>query len=411
MGAREHYLAARALHRNDKLSTLHTDFWASGFLRPFLNLSNSNSLQALASKYHWELESANVSKNNLDGLRWIVEQRHANRQGNLSKYRSYMKIGERFTQKAETKLIEMQKSDEFNVVFGFNTCSLEVMRRFEAADIKTILSQIDPCQTEIRMVKEEQQVWKGWEEFSLDVPEEFIERIRAEWEVADCIIVNSHFSKTALVEQGVNSSKISVLPLAYENEPDYGTAAEHVNSEKNFSELSPMIVLFLGQVILRKGVQYLIEAAKTLINEPIRFEIIGPLGLSRDVLAKMPENVIIRGPIPRAQTKLVYQAADLFILPTLSDGFAITQIEAMSYGLPVIATSNCGNVVTDALDGRIIPTRNSQAIKDAILEYLHNPKMREKHRKNALLKSKSFTVDRYYNGLNSIVNGIDEVFL
>jgi glycosyltransferase involved in cell wall biosynthesis len=56
----------------------------------------------------------------------------------------------------------------------------------------------------------------------------------------------------------------------------------------------------------------------------------------------------------------------VFVLPTLSDGFAITQLEAMAHGLPVIATPNCGNVVTDGQDGLIVPARHPQAIAEAI---------------------------------------------
>jgi glycosyltransferase involved in cell wall biosynthesis len=53
-------------------------------------------------------------------------------------------------------------------------------------------------------------------------------------------------------------------------------------------------------------------------------------------------------------------------LPTISDGFAITQLEAMAHGLPVITTPNCGQVVTDGVDGFIVPVRDSQALADAI---------------------------------------------
>ena len=56
----------------------------------------------------------------------------------------------------------------------------------------------------------------------------------------------------------------------------------------------------------------------------------------------------------------------MFVLPTLSDGFAITQLEAMAHGLPVVATPNCGRVVTDGEDGLIVPPADADALASAI---------------------------------------------
>jgi len=55
-----------------------------------------------------------------------------------------------------------------------------------------------------------------------------------------------------------------------------------------------------------------------------------------------------------------YRSADVFVLPTLSDGFAITQIEAMSHGLPVIATPNCASVVENGVDGLWCPQKTAE---------------------------------------------------
>jgi glycosyltransferase involved in cell wall biosynthesis len=71
--------------------------------------------------------------------------------------------------------------------------------------------------------------------------------------------------------------------------------------------------------------------------------------------------------IPRAQAVELFRDADVFVLPTISDGFALTQLEAMSFGLPVITTPHCGNVVTEGVDGFIVPARSSDALARAIL--------------------------------------------
>jgi glycosyltransferase involved in cell wall biosynthesis len=56
------------------------------------------------------------------------------------------------------------------------------------------------------------------------------------------------------------------------------------------------------------------------------------------------------------------------ILPTLSDGFAITQLEALAHGCPVIASQHCGTVVTHGLNGWLLPSLEPEAIADIILQ-------------------------------------------
>jgi glycosyltransferase involved in cell wall biosynthesis len=78
----------------------------------------------------------------------------------------------------------------------------------------------------------------------------------------------------------------------------------------------------------------------------------------------------------------------------LSDGFAITQLEAMAYGLPVIATPNCGRVVTAGVDGQIIPPRNSEALAKAIGSYIGNLDCLSRHGAFAKRKAQEFSLHR-----------------
>jgi glycosyltransferase involved in cell wall biosynthesis len=79
------------------------------------------------------------------------------------------------------------------------------------------------------------------------------------------------------------------------------------------------------------------------------------------------------GAVSRDRTEEFYRSADLFVLPTLSDGFALTQLEAMACGLPVIATPNCGEVVTDGVDGLIVPASDANALAEAFQLLIQDP--------------------------------------
>jgi len=201
------------------------------------------------------------------------------------------------------------------------------------------------------------------------VPEEYFARREAEWAVADAVMVNSQWTLDALVKQGVPADKIHIIPLAYEAEDSAVDAAPR--PLKPDSE--PLRVLFLGQVNLRKGVPHLLEAAQRLKNQNIQFDIAGPIAIADQFVVKAPPNVRFHGAVTRNRVREFYSRADVFVLPTISDGFALTQLEAMAHGLPVITTPHCGRVVTDGLDGFVVPARNAAALAERLQTLLDDP--------------------------------------
>src|SRR4029077_18394116 len=110
----------------------------------------------------------------------------------------------------------------------------------------------------------------------------------------------------------------------------------------HFTTDRPLRVLFLGLINLRKGVARLLEAARILRDEPVEFWMVGPVEIARASTIGNAGCVKWFGPVTREKAADYYRNADLFILPTLSDGFAITQLEAQAHGLPVIASKCCG---------------------------------------------------------------------
>ena len=232
----------------------------------------------------------------------------------------------------------------------------------------TFVDQIDPGRVEKELVLDEMARWPGWATSAPVVYHPFTERIAAEWDLADGVVVNSAWSKAALVEQGVPAGKIAVVPLAYEPPPAARPAAASPAAAR---ASGPLRVLWLGSVIVRKGIQYLIEAARLLDARTVEVTVVGGLGISEAARATAPAHVRFRGRLPRHEVTAAYRAADVFVLPTLSDGFAITQLEALAHGLPVVVTPNCARVVTHEHDGLVVPPRDAEALA-AALARLHD---------------------------------------
>ena len=97
------------------------------------------------------------------------------------------------------------------------------------------------------------------------------------------------------------------------------------------------------------------------------------------------------GHLPQSEVYAQMKAADAFVFPTLSDGFGMVQLEAMSAGLPVIATAKCGAVVRDGIDGFIVPTGDAQAIATSLIRLREDVQLYEGMSQAAAVSSTDFS--------------------
>lgn len=397
IGAREHFAVPRALQHAGRPVTFCTDFWAGPLVRQFA----VGKLRPLAARYHPDLEntgSTTICSWNWRALYWekLLRQKSATQ----TPYHGFIAVGRRFAECVRDDLSRRAPESDF-IFFAYDTGALETMAWCRDRKIKCVLNQMDPGRAEVDLVRAEEKNWPGWALRGVEVPEEYFVRREQEWSLADRIVVNSRWSFDALVKQGVPSEKLVVIPLCYESgEANRKSETGHRKANQ------PLRVLFLGQVILRKGIQYLIQAAKELEKENIRFDIVGAIGISAPAVKSAPANMIFHGRSTRDETAAWYQRSDLFALPTLSDGFALTQLEAMAHGLPVVTTPCCGEVVTDGVDGFIVPPHEVTALVQAFRRYLLEPELVKAQQAAALVKARQFTLDRLAENLISLEAGL-----
>lgn len=232
-----------------------------------------------------------------------------------------------------------------------------------------ILGQIDPAITEENIVADAVRhhalLKPDWER----APPAYWSRWREECAIADRIVVNSPWTRDGLVEAGIDAAKLAVVPLAYEGRG----AAIHRDYPPRFTDKRPLRVLFLGSLVIRKGIAELLDAATLLTDSPVEFHLVGHEAIAIPPDAMANPRIIRHGPVARGRVAAHYVAADVFILPSLSDGFGLTQIEAQANGLPVIASRQCGDVVRDGVDGLLLAEVSSDEIARAIRRYLEDP--------------------------------------
>lgn len=310
-------------------------------------------------------------------------------------YNGFVRIGSSFGRRVRSSLSRRSEQHwENTIFFAYDTGFLEPAAWAKERGAINIVGQMDPSRTEFELVQEEEKLWPGWARRPLLVPPEYLARRDLEWALADAIMVNSPWTLDALVKQGVPAAKIHVVPLAYE------AADTPPTSTKAYSE--PLRVLFLGQVNLRKGIPYLLEAARKLKNQNIQIDIVGPIDIADEQVVKAAPHVHFHGSVSRDHVRNFYSRSDVFVLPTISDGFALTQLEAMAHGLPVIATPNCGRVVTDGVDGFLIPSRDSASLADRLMTLRDDPERLEAMREAARLTVKKFSLDQLSDNLRTL---------
>jgi glycosyltransferase involved in cell wall biosynthesis len=312
-------------------------------------------------------------------------------------YLEYIREGERFAARVNRHLFRTRLDPTRDVFYGCMTVCLETLQRLAGMGIFSVVDQFDPARVEQDLVEQERAKWPGWEAMTGRVPEAYFERCAAEWEAASAVLVYSPWTRDAIVQQGVPAEKVFVVPLAYE-----APAVAPASSDGSAAEVpriraagQPMTVLWLGTVILRKGIPYLIEAARRLRDRNIRFVVAGQIGISDQAVKSAPPNMQFIGRVVRGQAEAVYRSADLFVLPTISDSFALTQVEAMGQGLPVIATTRCGAVVSDGVDGKIVPVGDAEALAQAIAQLDEDPELLARMSAAARVKARQFSLQQY----------------
>ncbi|MBC7783811.1 MAG: glycosyltransferase family 4 protein [Burkholderiales bacterium] len=383
IGAREHFGIPRGFHQLRTLGGLYTDMWSYG--GGGLLKRGPAMARAFAARRHPDIPSSLVHAHNIAALRRAFTSPKPRTRAD--EFHAFIKTGEWFSRAVAGDLGRRSLDSNRDRFFGYNTGCLELIPSLRDRGVFTVVDQIDPARTEEALVLEEMQRWPGWQSMPDTIPSVYFDRLSAEWDLADMVVVNSDWSRRALIEQGVAADKIVIVPLAVAPAAVSANAVARAKSEV-------VTVLWLGNVILRKGIQYLIGAAKLLQAQNIRFIVAGPVGISADAVASAPPNVEFVGRVTRDRAQDYFAAADVFVLPTISDGFALTQLEAMSHGLPVITTPNCGEVVREGIDGFIVPPRDSEQLADRILRLARDRYLRVSMGRCALERVTDFPISR-----------------
>jgi starch synthase len=152
-------------------------------------------------------------------------------------------------------------------------------------------------------------------------------------------------------------------------------------------------VLFAGGVSLRKGVPYLLEAFAKVRHPAKRLRVAGAIRPDFEaVLSRMPqENVEFLGSVPQERMIELMSTSTVMVLPSIEEGLALVQGQAMACGCPVIASTNTGSqdLYTDGIEGFIVPIRDPGALTQRMQQLAEDPDLRQRMSEAALVRVKS----------------------
>jgi glycosyltransferase involved in cell wall biosynthesis len=222
-----------------------------------------------------------------------------------------------------------------------------------------------------------------------------------EWYLADRIVCGSEFVIRGLAALDVELVKCRVVP--------YGIDLSRFQSRNNYRDRlrnRKLKVLFVGEVGLRKGVPYLLEALRKIGSKGVEARFAGEVVLNKKKLRRYAEESEFLGAVPRVEMEKLYQWADVLVLPSICEGFGIVHIEAFANGVAVVATPNSGTIVRDGIDGQVVPIRDSDAIAEVFERYISKPDYLQQHQQAARQGCERLGLAAYREKVVSIIREI-----
>ena len=360
LGARRSYAVPIALSRHGCLAKLFTDFYLGNkplMLRAANLLNNSSAAaQKIIHRNAAEIDSKFVHSFDWMGLHYALSLRL----GRQSRNGLYSDIGARFGRN-----VARVGLGDAEVVYGFNGAAKEILESAKAQGKNTVLDQtIVPPLLIADIVRQEEKSWPGWQDVgtnNTEADEAMHQRDQAEWAVADRIFCGSQFLADTIVAAGADHSRCRVIQ--YGVTPNSG----HRRAKAPAFQSGPLKVLFAGQVGLRKGAPYLLEALAQLGPTKVTAIFAGEVKLKPDATRPFDDVAQFLGRVPRDRLTDLYAWADVFVLPSLCEGSAMVTHEAHAHGLPQIWTDSTGAMLRDGKDGIRVPERDVGALVEALV--------------------------------------------
>jgi len=252
--------------------------------------------------------------------------------------------------------------EQWDVIHSFSSVSEELLRATSGdSALRMMVRASAHIRTQARLLEEEE-LRTGTE---LDRPSRWIiAREEREYALADRILVLSRFAWDSFAAEGVSPGKLTLLPL--------GARMEHFRPPIDVVEArcarilsgEPLRVLFVGALSFRKGMLDLASILRSPGTHRFQFRFVGPVSKeARTLVGGLTPLAEFIPKQPQHDLPSSYAWGDLFVFPTIEDGFAVVLAQAAAAALPILTTPNsCGpDLIRECQSGWVLPIRSPRA--------------------------------------------------
>ena len=245
-----------------------------------------------------------------------------------------------------------------------------------------------------------QSIWRWWDQRKDE------NRFRKAAAAADQIVTISDFSRREIIRYlGVDAKKIHVMPLGVDSSWFSPVAAERMDAT------SAPRLLYVGSDDTRKNLQRLMEAMGLLHRQLDCPATLTCCGLGDAAAAKyvpilrdvdIARFVTITGFLPDEELRTLYTKADLFVFPSLYEGFGLPILEAMAAGLPVVSSRSASLPEVGGEAAVYCDAANPAELAAAIRDTWRNPNLRERLKQDGRVRAVQFTWEKAAQALRDL---------
>jgi hypothetical protein len=228
---------------------------------------------------------------------------------------------------------------------------------------------------------------------------------------ADAIITVSNFSKNDIVNHlHVNYKKVKVIYNGVDNRFKVMEMPDVNQSQLNERfGIKGKFILFIGGDDFRKNLKILLSAYSKVVERigpSWKLVIAGKISNSITLNQELSNNVLFLGRVSDEDLLLLYNTADLFVFPSIFEGFGLPVLEAMTCGCPVI-TSNIASLPEVAGNACVLVNPDDvDNLKDEIIKVLESGELKDKMRNNGLRQASNFSWDNSAAQTISVYRGL-----
>lgn len=382
-GARLRYAVPLALQRAGILERMYTSFYVKPGSMSELSVRlmsrwNPPLGRRMAGRRCEELDDRKIFRNSWLGIRgYMGYKTHSVEQ--------MLRHGGR-----SAKWIRRRGFGQANAVMGFvRSVDPALLEHCRDRGMVVVADQlIAPVAVEAGEIARQSERFPGWEPaISLDAIRRYEDVQMQSWQALHHITCASAYVRDGILAHGIAPSRVSVLPYPIDTE-EYAAVDR---SGRN----GPLTVGCMGAVTIRKGAPYFFEVAKRFKPSEARFVMVGRVGLDPAVATRHRGNVELIGVVHRSQVARWLAQFDVFFFPTTCEGSAVSVIEAMATGLPVVTSRNSGTFARDGDDGFLRPYDDVDGNAECIRRLLGDDHLRSSMGESARRRVLMYDVDHY----------------